>query len=171
MRYCTGFVEGDGGVSIEAANIARSTAVKGISWTELPGIGKTVSGMTPWPRTGNNFGNFTAGTGPSMEYDFFTFNTINQAGSITIHAMVSPTLNNMGPTEPISFAMQLDGGNVQTMQFIPPAAPGTLPPQWSGNDGYVANAIVDVPMTVAAAPGKHTLKVRCDDFCCVRTGC
>ena len=80
---------------------------------------------------------------------------------MTIHAMVSPTLNNMGPDEPIAFAMQLDGGSVETMYFIPPAAPGTLPPQWNGYDGYVANAIVDVPMTVKAAPGAHTLKVRC----------
>ena len=62
----TGFVEGDGGVSIEAAHATRNTSVSGITWTEIPGYGKTLSGVTPWPRSGNNFGNFSVGSGPSM---------------------------------------------------------------------------------------------------------
>ena len=61
-----GFLEGDGGVSIEAAHAARNTSVSGISWIEIPDYGKTLSGITPWPRSGNNYGNFTPGTGPSM---------------------------------------------------------------------------------------------------------
>ena len=64
--YLIGFVEGDGGVSIEAAHAMRNTSIANITWTELPGYGKTLSGITPWPRTGSNFGNFTAGSGPSM---------------------------------------------------------------------------------------------------------
>ena len=60
-----GFVEGDGGVSIEAAHASRNTSVAGITWTELPDIGRTVSGVTPWPRGGDEK-NFTAGSGPSM---------------------------------------------------------------------------------------------------------
>ena len=59
-------MEGDGGISIEAAHAARNTSVAGIFWTELPGYGKTLSGITPWPRTGNNFGNFSLGQGPSV---------------------------------------------------------------------------------------------------------
>lgn len=62
----TGFIEGDGGISIEAAHTSRNTSVAGITWTELPGYGKTVSGITPWPRTENNFGNFSLGQGPSV---------------------------------------------------------------------------------------------------------
>lgn len=60
-----GFVEGDGGVSIEAAHAARNTSVDGITWTNLPGYGNTLSGVTPWPRGGEDL-NFTVGTGPSM---------------------------------------------------------------------------------------------------------
>ena len=156
-----GFVEGDGGVSIEAAHTSRNTSVAGITWTELPNIGRTLSGITPWPRTGNNFGNFTAGTGPSVEYDFHTFNSINQAGSLTVHTFVSPSLNSMGPQQPIGVAVQLDNQTPKTMYFIPPSKPGTLPAQWSGNDGFAANSIVDVQSSWANAwPGKHTLKVR-----------
>lgn len=64
-RSLAGFVEGDGTVSIEAAHASRNTTVEGLTWTEIPGIGKTVSGVTPWPRGGNEL-NFTAGNGPSM---------------------------------------------------------------------------------------------------------
>jgi hypothetical protein len=65
-RVGQGFVESTGVVAIEAASATRNTSVDGITWTELPGIGRTVSGITPWPRTGNDGSNFTAGAGPSM---------------------------------------------------------------------------------------------------------
>lgn len=52
-------------MSIEAGHAARNTSVDGITWTEIPGLGRTVSGVTPWPRGGNEL-NFTAGSGPSM---------------------------------------------------------------------------------------------------------
>lgn len=61
----SGFVEGDGGISIEAAHATRNTTVSNLTWVELPGYGKTVSAVTPWPRGGAEL-NFTAGTGPSM---------------------------------------------------------------------------------------------------------
>ena len=96
---------------------------------------------------------------PWSEYDFFTFNTINDAGNVTVHTLVSPTLNNLGPDEPIGLAVQLDSQAPQTVYFIPPAAPGQLPAQWDGNDGFVANSIVDAMTSFVAPPGAHTLKV------------
>ena len=60
-----GFVEGGGAISIEAAHTARNTSVDGLSWRNLPGIGRTLSGITPWPRGGAD-ANYTAGTGPSV---------------------------------------------------------------------------------------------------------
>lgn len=63
--FLPGFVEGDGGVSMEAAHASRNTTVDGLTWIELPGTGRTVSGVTPWPRGGDDK-NFTAGSGPSM---------------------------------------------------------------------------------------------------------
>ncbi|THH00581.1 hypothetical protein EW145_g7057 [Phellinidium pouzarii] len=154
-----GFVEGDGGVSIEAAHASRNTSVAGITWTELPDYGKTHSGITPWPRTGNDFNNFTAGSGPSIEYDFLNFNTINDGGNVSATLLVSPSLNSMGPDRPIKIAVQIDDQTPQTVAFIPPSAPGTLPPQWDGNDGFVANAIVSVVTNWSAPPGAHTFKI------------
>ncbi|KAL5526415.1 hypothetical protein ACEPAF_8138 [Sanghuangporus sanghuang] len=154
-----GFVEGDGGISIEAPHTSRNTSVANITWTELPGYGKTLSGITPWPRSGNNFGNFTAGSGPSVEYDFYNFNTVNGTGNVSVTVLVSPTLNSMGPDRPISFGVQMDDQDHQTKAFIPLSAPGTLPDEWDGTDGFVANAVVPVTTAWSALPGAHTLRL------------
>ncbi|KAJ3487914.1 hypothetical protein NLI96_g3210 [Meripilus lineatus] len=153
-----GFVEGDGGVSIEAAHASRNTSVSGITWTELPDIGRTVSGVTPWPRGGDEK-NFTAGSGPSIEYDFYTFNSIGGKGNIIVNTLVSPSLNAYSTDRPISVAVQVDSQPPQTTQFIPPAVPGNLPDAWDGVDGFVANSIVTVANNFTATPGAHILKV------------
>ncbi|THG97912.1 hypothetical protein EW026_g4183 [Hermanssonia centrifuga] len=154
----TGFVEGDGGVSIEAIHAARNTSVGGISWIELPGYGRTLSALTPWPRGGGET-NFTAGTGPSLEYDFFTFNTIQGDGNISVTTFVAPTLNANGDDRPVALAVQVDSLAPQTTYFIPPAVPGSLPDAWDGLDGFAANNIVSIPNNFPAAPGAHTLKI------------
>ena len=78
---------------------------------------------------------------------------------MTVHTLVSPTLNYIGPDEPIGLAVQIDAQAPQTVYFIPPAAPGQLPAEWDGNDGFVANSIVDAVTSFVAPPGAHTLKV------------
>ena len=74
--------------------------------------------------------------------------------------LVSPTLNSMGPDRPIKLGVQVDDISPQTKAFIPLSAPGTLPEEWDGTDGFVANAIVPVVISWYAPPGAHTLKVR-----------
>ncbi|PIL25858.1 hypothetical protein GSI_11611 [Ganoderma sinense ZZ0214-1] len=154
-----GFVEGDGTVSIEAAHAARNTSVNGLTWIEIPGLGRTLSGVTPWPRGGEDL-NFTAGAGPSIEYDFFLFNTESQGGNVTVTARVSPSLNTLGDSRPLGIALQIDDGTPQTQYFIPAATIlGDLPNAWNGTDGWVANNIIDVPFVFPTQPGAHTLKV------------
>ncbi|KAK0237297.1 hypothetical protein EDD85DRAFT_908116 [Armillaria nabsnona] len=153
----SGFVEGAGVVSIEAAHATRNTSVDGVYWRELPGIGRTLSGMTPWPRTGHNGGNFTAGSGPSLEYDFFTFSETTNKTSVTVY--VSPSLNANGADRPLDVAIALDG-EVLSSYFIPPAAPGVLPAVWGGYDGFVANSIVPIALSFTGMkPGAHILKI------------
>ncbi|TFY76148.1 hypothetical protein EWM64_g7865 [Hericium alpestre] len=120
-----GFVEGDGTVSIETAHATRNTTVGDVTWTEIPDYGRTLSGVTPWPRLGNNEANYTAGSGPSLEYDFYNFNTIDQGGNVTVTVQVSPSLNAFGTDRPLALAVQLDSETPVTTYFIPPAAPGT----------------------------------------------
>ncbi|OJT11184.1 hypothetical protein TRAPUB_12291 [Trametes pubescens] len=154
----TGFVEGDGAVSIEAAHAARNTSVEGLTWTEIPGLGRTLSGVTPWPRGGNEL-NFTAGSGPSIEYDFYLFDTYKQGGNVTITTLVSPSLNGLGDDRPLGLALQVDDGTPQTSYFVPAATPGSLPAAWAGMDGWVAKSIIEVPMVFPVQPGAHTLKL------------
>ena len=97
------------------------------------------------------------------EYDFYTFNSIQGSGGINVTLLVSPSLNSFGADRPIGLAIQVDNQPARANYFIPPAPPGKLPPQWSGNDGYVANAIVSVVTNWNAAPGAHTLKARIPD--------
>lgn len=105
----------------------------------------------------------------TSEYDFFNFNTINGGGNVTATLTISPTLNNMGPDRPLKIAIQMDAQTPQTIAFIPPSAPGTLPAAWSGNDGFVADNAVFVPTTWSIVPGPHTLKVGilCSSLCFV----
>ncbi|KAK0189365.1 glycoside hydrolase family 115 protein, partial [Armillaria mellea] len=152
-----GFVEGAGVISIEAAHAIRNTSVDGVYWRELPDIGRTLSGMTPWPRTGHDGGNFTAGSGPSLEYDFFTFTETTNNTPVTVY--VSPSLNANGADRPLGVAISVDG-EVLSSYFIPPAAPGDLPDAWDGLDGFVANSIVPIRVSFAGMkPGAHTLKI------------
>ncbi|KAI0691797.1 hypothetical protein BC835DRAFT_1278866 [Cytidiella melzeri] len=153
-----GFVEGDGAVSIEAAHASRNTSVDGITWSELPGYGRTASGITPWPRGGDEK-NFTAGSGPSVEYDFYTFNTLGGGGNVTVTTFVAPTLNALGDDRALKIAVSVDSGEPVITQFIADEVPGSVPPDWDGLDGFIANSIVSVVNTLDVAPGAHTLKI------------
>jgi len=150
-----GFVEGDGGVSIEAGHSARNTSVDGLTWTLLPGYGRTEAGVTPWPRGGEDQ-NYTVGAGPSIEYDFYTFNSNNETGNVTVTAYVAPSLNGLGPDRPLAIGMQIDDDEPQVSYYIPNAAPGSLPDAWNN---WVSENIVLVPMNFTADPGAHTLTV------------
>ena len=94
------------------------------------------------------------------EYDFFLFNTVAQGGNVTITTLVSPSLNTLGDGRPLGLALQIDNGTPQTSCFVPPSIPGDTPPGWDGDDGWVANSIIEVPMVLPVQPGAHTLKVR-----------
>ncbi|KIY66773.1 glycoside hydrolase family 115 protein [Cylindrobasidium torrendii FP15055 ss-10] len=146
----TGFVESGGVVSFEAAHAARNTSVDEITWKELPGAGRTHSGVTPWPR---GDANFTVGTGPSLEYDFFS---VNDGVNATAHVYVSPSLNGLGRDQPLGLGIQLDA-SVNTTYFMPVSAPGTLPSVWTQ---FVANASVEIKVPFGAIEaGEHTFKL------------
>ena len=59
----------------------------------------------------------------------------------------------------------MDDQEPQVKAFIPLSAPGTLPDEWNGTDGFVANAIVPVVTTWSAPPGAHTVKVSGEHEC------
>jgi len=152
----TGFVESLGVVSFEAAHAMRNNSVEGYHWKELPGLGRTLSGVTPWPREADQ-GNFSAGAGPSLEYDFLLLN--NQT-NVTVVTRLSPSLNAYGADRPLAFALQVNSEPIQTSYFIPPdVTPGGEPAPWGGLNGFAANVIVSVNMTFNVSVGAQTLKL------------
>jgi len=149
-----GFIEGDGTVTIEAEHFAQNNIVQGSSWVVLPGYGKTLSAITSFPPTS---GTFQAGSGPNVEYDFYTFNS--DSGQISITTYVSPS-QNTNPSRQLAYAVQVDSGPLQTVLFMPfPVSASTTPVGWDGNDGFVANAIVTSTTVHSASPGAHTLRI------------
>lgn len=151
-----GHVEGDGAVSIEAPHASSNTTVGGVTWTVLPGYGKTIGGIKPLPVAGGaNATSFAVGSGPSISYDFYTFHTVK-----TVTTYVAPSMNANGNDRALKFAVQIDSETPQTVQPIPIATPGGLPAGWDTPDGFVANSIVSVVTNHAGvAPGAHKLTI------------
>ncbi|QRV92865.1 glycoside hydrolase family 115 protein [Ceratobasidium sp. AG-Ba] len=153
-----GFVEGDGGVSIEAVYPSRNSTVNGVAWHLLPGLGRTNGAVTPQPALGNGGNAFSVGSGPSLEYDFYTFNT-PASGNVTLTSYISPALNGNGNNRPVGFAVQIDSGAPQSIYYSPVTSARSTPAGWGGNDGWVANSIVNIQTKHTVSPGAHTLKV------------
>jgi len=155
----SGFVEGDGVLSFEAAHATLNTTVNGVTWTELPGIGKTLSGVTPLPATGNNNANFSVGAGPRLEYNFFNFNALAN-NTLNVTTLVSPSFNANGNDRALGFAVQIDTGTPVVSYFMPIAPSTTTPPGWDGPDGFAANNIVSVQTShTGITPGAHVLRL------------
>lgn len=75
----------------------------------------------------------------ASEYDFYSFNTIQGGGNVSVQTLVSPTLNANGDDRPVAFAVSIDSGEPQTNYFIPSAIPGNLPDAWDGLDGFAVS--------------------------------
>ncbi|QRW07035.1 glycoside hydrolase family 115 protein [Ceratobasidium sp. AG-Ba] len=153
-----GFVEGDGGVSIEAIHPSRNTSINGVSWHVLPGLGRTNGAVTPYPAMGNGGNAFSAGAGPSLEYDFYTF-TAPSGGAVSLTSYISPAFNGLGNTRRVAFAVQIDSSAIQTIYYSPVTSSRTTPAGWDGSDGWVANSIIKYKTTHSVSPGAHTLKI------------
>ncbi|KAJ2936125.1 hypothetical protein H1R20_g971, partial [Candolleomyces eurysporus] len=152
-----GFVESKGVISIEAAHSSRNNAVDGTTWTELPGLGRTLSAITPLPR---NDQSFEIGAGPTVEYDFVNFNTIGGSGNLTATLYLSPSLNAATDQKPLALGVALDSGTPVRVQPVPASSRRGDPPGWGTANGWVANSINAQTVTfTGVTPGAHTLKI------------
>jgi hypothetical protein len=82
-----GFVEGDGHVSIEAEHFNRALGKSAITWLRIPGLGRTLSGMTPMPVTSR--AQSPGGDSPRLEYRMY----LQNKGDVMVRAFLSPTLS------------------------------------------------------------------------------
>lgn len=133
------FVEKDGCVSIEAEHFTRCTNGKNATWTVIPELGRTLSGITPQP--------ITASVGDLwLEYDM----EVTSSDFARIIVRFAPTLN-FNKTG-LSYAISLDGGKEKVVNINSTYA-GELGP-------IQKDQIIDSQTIYKITKGKHTLRIR-----------
>jgi hypothetical protein len=140
------FFEKDGYVSIEAEHFSKAVNSAGITWKVIPDIGRTGSGISPFPVTAatqqpglNN---------PHTAYDFYSYDS----GEVRVAAYFSPTLNFHNDEEGLQYAISVDDEKPQIITINTYKDVNV----WRG---WVAdNIIIKKSAHHILAPGKHTLK-------------
>jgi hypothetical protein len=140
-----GFIESNGYVAMEAANYSRAVGKDPVQWTEIPGLGKTLSGMTPFPVTA--LAQSPSENSPRLEYDIHLFSS----GNIRVRAYLSPTLD-FHDSGGLKYAVSVDD------------SPPVLVNMHAEESGFrwnrwVANNInIQESEHLIDNPGNHTLK-------------
>jgi hypothetical protein len=105
-----GFVETDGHVAIEAPHFARSVPASGAEWKVLPGFGRTLGGVSPFPVTAASR---KPGPGaPRLEYDLWLYSS----GEVTVTLHCAPSLD-FRPGDPLRIALALDEEQPQVLRL------------------------------------------------------
>src|ERR1700730_18426778 len=87
---------------MEPEHYSSAVADKSLRWERIPGLGRTLSGMTVTPMTPPS--QTAGGSGARLEYRMFLFDT----GQVTVRAYLSPTLNFSGRPEGLRYAVSFD---------------------------------------------------------------
>ena len=141
-----GFVESGGFVSMEAAHYLRKTAVSGVSWEEIPGLGKTHSAMAVFPVTAQAQ---NPNNSASLEYDLYLY----EPGDVSVRLYLSPTLNYFND-EGLKIAVSFDNQEPVVLKMNEDTSLET----W---EKWVSNNINTVVSTFNLENrGKHTLKIQ-----------
>ncbi|MQA79197.1 MAG: glycosyl hydrolase [Streptosporangiales bacterium] len=150
LRRPRGFVEADGYVSIDAENHTHAVDAGGVTWTRIPDIGRTGSGMEPFPVTAAS--RTPGGDGPRLDFTTTLFTT----GEVTVWAYLSPR-NNVLYTDGLRYAVSFDDAQPQVVDIV--AATGSddtaMNRQWERNTSDNVNR-TSTTHTIAE-PGVHRL--------------
>jgi hypothetical protein len=140
----SGFVETGGTVAIEAEHYSRAFAPNGREWLRVPGLGRTLSGMTTLPV---DAAALTPADGMHLEYDVVLF----EPGKVNVQATLAPTLK-FRPGAGLRYAVSIDD---EAPQVVDVHADTSLKHwEWIVSDGV---AQFTTAHAVKAA-GRHTLK-------------
>jgi hypothetical protein len=138
------FVEGDGYVSIEAEHFTRAVAAPPVRWVRIPGLGRTLSGVTAFPVTADR--QTPGGDSPHVDYDLYLFD----GGDVSVRAIFSPTLDFHATG--LRYAVSFDDAAPEIVNL---AADTTLHTweRWVSD-----NAIESVTRHHLAGAGRHVLR-------------
>ncbi len=102
------FYEANGYVSIEAANYQKAHGTSGITWQEIPDLGKTASAITTVPQ--NAYPKVSDSV--YVEYNI----AFTSTGTFDISVLVSPTLN-FNANKGLRYAISVNGGTEQVVNI------------------------------------------------------
>jgi hypothetical protein len=138
-----GFVEGGGYVSMEAEHFTRAADAPPVRWVRIPGLGRTLSGMTAFPVTAPR--QTPGADSPRLDYRMHLFG----GGDVTVRATFSPTLDFHATG--LRYAVSFDDEPPQVVNL---AADTTLKAweQWVSD-----NAITTATRHHLAEAGSHVL--------------
>ncbi len=147
----TGFVEGNGYISINAENFTRAIDTEPAKWQILPGHGRTSSAVTTFPVTAESQ---SPPNSPRLEYNFHLLND----KEVNVHAYFSPTLNFTG-SDGLRYAVSIDDGppqivNIHEENIGQPVGSGQVWEKWVSD-----NIIIKVSNHGKLKAGNHTLKI------------
>jgi len=166
----TGFVESDRTVSIEAEHYSSISngGNSSVSYEVIPGLSRTLSGVTLFPVTADSL---TPATAPALEYDFYTFSNLSSGvlmdqnmgtssrytpNTVNVTLLLGTSLNTI-PDRPLRYAVQVDDQQPQARQYIFDQPQGANPTGW-------LTAVADVIWYNTttwnySGPGAHKLKI------------
>jgi Gylcosyl hydrolase family 115 C-terminal domain len=144
-----GFVESNGYVAIEAEHFDRAVDHAPIYWQLLPNIGRTASGMSPFPPTAPR--QALDEEAARLEYDTHLWS----GGKVTVYAYLSPR-NNVRETDGLRYAVSFDDAEPQVVNVT--TALNGVPMNRSFERNTSDNVNLTSTEHVIATPGRHVLK-------------
>ncbi|MGA9408629.1 MAG: glycosyl hydrolase 115 family protein [Bacteroidota bacterium] len=139
------FVESNGCVSMEAEHYSKFVGTSPITWLKIPGLGRTLSAMTPMPATSSP--QSPGNSSPHLEYAMYFFTT----GEVSVNVYLSPTLN-FHNDQGLRYAVSFDEEPPQTIIMNGDNSNWTWE-QWVAN-----NINISISHHIIRNPGVHTLK-------------
>ncbi|HET9953294.1 MAG TPA: glycosyl hydrolase 115 family protein [Polyangiaceae bacterium] len=146
----SGFVEANGYVSLEADHFSRIIDGPSVGFRKLPEIGRTGSGMTPFPVTAA--AQKPGGTSPHLEYDVY----LGTGGDITVWTFCSPR-NNVLHGDGLKYAISIDDAEPQIVNITTALNGIPMNKSWERNTSDNVNR-TSVALK-GVTPGAHVLKL------------
>jgi hypothetical protein len=151
--FTAGFVESAGVVAFEAEHYTRVTPSGNLSYTVLPGYGRTLSSV----KLDNSLAEgLTSATAPKLEYDFYTFTPTTKDKGLNLTLILAPSLN-INPKKPLAYIAQIDDLPEQRRQYVIDQKQPKFPVGWE--DATSRSAWLNTTSWGEVKGGKHTLKL------------
>lgn len=147
----TGFVESNGYVSIEAPHFDRAVGQGEVEWQVIPGLGRTLSAVTPLPSTAD--AEMPGGDSPHLEYRVF----VHEVGEVEVTAYFSPSFDTQG-ADGLRYAVSFDDAPPQTLVMHDEGSmlPDVYHEDWSRM--VSDNVQTSTSTHVLDTPGEHVLR-------------